>query len=356
MKILFEHDHLYYLPQFEPVIQKLKMTGKHDLFGSINISVPKIERDLFDFEMNRLGLENVHGNFEPQRRQILKEMNFDLIFVGNKSSLSSIKSVNSFSVMIYHGIGLKQSYYSDLTKDMDLICVESDERKAILEEKGFPAVSTGFTKLDGFDSIEKYKNEKVNVLYAPTYFPSSLQKTIPYLNPINGLDLKIKLHHFYWTNPTYIKIRLLLELAIQAQSNIEIIQFEHYNILPFYAKADLMISDISSTLFEYLVMNRPIIQTTYSTLRLKYKLFPDKLKKRMDHDRLAQINFTTRCNSPEQLNGLIQESLHNPSTNSDERKNAKTKFLGRCDGQAAQRVLNALESFGIPIGESDSIG
>ena len=76
----------------------------------------------------------------------------------------------------------------------------------------------------------------------------------------------------------------------------------------------------------------------------------------MDHDRLAQINFTTRCNSPEQLNGLIQESLHNPSTNSDERKNAKTKFLGRCDGQAAQRVLNALESFGIPIGESDSIG
>ena len=60
MKILFEHDHLYYLPQFEPVIQKLKMTGKHDLFGSINISVPKIERDLFDFEMNRLGLENVH--------------------------------------------------------------------------------------------------------------------------------------------------------------------------------------------------------------------------------------------------------------------------------------------------------
>jgi|TARA_B110000495_G_scaffold150199_1_gene133122 hypothetical protein len=353
MKILFEHDHLYYLPQFEPVIQKLKLMGKHDLFGSLNVSVPKIERNLFSFEMERLGIENVPGNFEPQRRRILKEMNFDLIFVGNKSSLSAIKTNNSFSVMIYHGIGLKQSYYSDLTKDMDLICVESEERKAILEEKGYPAVSTGFTKLDGFDSIEKYKNEKVNVLYAPTYFPSSLQKTIPYLNPINGLDLKIKLHHFYWTNPTYIKIRLLLELAIQAQSNIEIIQFEHYNILPFYAKADLMISDISSTLFEYLVMNRPIIQTTYSTLRLKYKLFPDKLKKRMDQDRVSQIDFTTHCDSPEQLSGIIQESLNKPTIKSGEREIAKNKFLGRCDGNASERVINALESAGIPIGERD---
>jgi hypothetical protein len=53
------------------------------------------------------------------------------------------------------------------------------------------------------------------------------------------------------------------------------------------------------------------------------------------------------------LNGLIQESLHNPSTNSDERKNAKTKFLGRCDGNASERVINALESAGIPIGERD---
>ena len=64
MKILFEHDHLYYLPQFEPVIQKLKLMGKHDLFGSLNVSVPKIERNLFSFEMERLGIENVPGNFK----------------------------------------------------------------------------------------------------------------------------------------------------------------------------------------------------------------------------------------------------------------------------------------------------
>ena len=52
-------------------------------------------------------------------------MNFDLIFVGNKTSLGAIKANNSFSIMIYHGIGLKQSYYTDLTNDMDLVCVES---------------------------------------------------------------------------------------------------------------------------------------------------------------------------------------------------------------------------------------
>ena len=150
MRILFELQHLYYLAQFESVICKLRDYYNHDLFISLNLSVPKIERDLFNQEVKRLKIESIKANFEPQRKRILKEMKFDLIFVGNKSSILDIKAKNSFVIMIYHGIGVKASYYNDLTKNMDLICVESGDRETILRKMNFNAVNTGFPKFDLF--------------------------------------------------------------------------------------------------------------------------------------------------------------------------------------------------------------
>ncbi len=116
MKILFEHQHLYYLPQFEPMINVLKARGHNGLFGSICESVPDMEKNVFQENMDRLGLKTIQANFEPQRCRILKDEKFDLIFIGNKTSLNSIAVADSFVVMIYHGIGLKQSYYTDLTE------------------------------------------------------------------------------------------------------------------------------------------------------------------------------------------------------------------------------------------------
>ena len=151
MKILFEHEHIYYLPQFEPIIHELKKRGEKNIFGAISNKVPDMERELFNSEMGRLGVQLVTSKSETDRLSQLKGMNFDLIFIGNKNTLPKIKNSNSFSVMVYHGIGLKQSYYTDLTKEMDLICVESQHRKDQLNMANFNAVNTGFTKLDLID-------------------------------------------------------------------------------------------------------------------------------------------------------------------------------------------------------------
>ena len=42
--------------------------------------------------------------------------------------------------------------------------------------------------------------------------------------------------------------------------NIYLVPNEQFDIIPFYRIADLLVSDISSTMFEYLPLNRPIIQ------------------------------------------------------------------------------------------------
>lgn len=353
VKILFEHDYLYYLPQFEPIINHLKRQNHLRIYASLNESVSSQEKKIFQFECDKLGVERIRGNFEPQRRRIIKEMDFDLIFTGNKSSLSAIKGKNSYCIMVYHGIGLKQSYYSDLSNDLDLICVESTIRKKELFKYGIDTVVAGFTKLDLLKQNKSLSNGEKTILYAPTYFPSSLQKTIPVLSDFKDVNVKIKLHHFYWTHARYISIRDQLEERIVPIPNIEIVPFEHYSILPLFNDADLLISDLSSTLFEFLPLNRPIIQTTYYSLRMKYKLFPFLLNKRLDESRMSQIDFTTLCHQPEDLWLKCQESLMNPDELSTERTRAQNKFLGACDGQATSRLIKALNERGIPIGEGD---
>lgn len=355
MKILFEHQHLYYLPQFEPIIIQLKKVGCNNLYGSLSVSVPKIEKDLFNDEMLRLGLEVVEGNFEPQRRRILKEMQFDIIFVGNKTSLGTIKSERSFSVMIYHGIGLKQSYYTDLSKKMDLICVESSSRNKNLQNMGFNSFETGFTKLDFLKKPDNIKIRKLShprVLYAPTFFPSSLHKTIPYLKKLTDFKIQIKLHHFFWTNPRYIKICSALKEEIKDLDHISLAPFEEYNILKFFPSSDLLISDFSSTIFEFLKLNRPIIQATYFNRRFKYKLFPKLLNKRMDQARESSINFTLKCDSPRILYDKINISLSNINALHTERLLACKAFLGNTNENASQKVLDAIISNGIPIGDA----
>ena len=51
--------------------------------------------------------------------------------------------------MVYHGIGLKQTYYRDITDRIDIRVVESKERYDILQKQGQKnLVLTGYSKCD----------------------------------------------------------------------------------------------------------------------------------------------------------------------------------------------------------------
>lgn len=354
MKILFEHEHLYYLPQFESIIYELRNRGEKNLFGSISLKTPQMEQNLFQNEMSRLGLEVLKFDSELERLKYFKKMNFDLIFVGNKNTLTNIKGKDSFVVMIYHGIGLKKSYYTDLTKEMDLICVESKHRENLLNDLGYNVVNTGFTKIDLLKKNLKVKPGTIpTILYAPTFFPSSLQKTIPYLSTLSDFNVKIKLHHFFWTNSRYTSIRRELEDVIKNINNVNLYTFESYNIMKLYPQANILISDFSSTIFEYLIFNRPIIQTTYYTKRLKYKIFPSSLKKRIDKKRAKEIDFVFNCDLPELLPNFVCEANNNPNKHLNERAAGLKRFLGDSKLNSAKNVVDALISNGISIGQTN---
>ena len=167
---------------------------------------------------------------------------------------------------------------------------------------------------------------------------------------IDHFNVLIKLHHFFWTKKKYIIQKDALENEIKKLKNIKIVPFECHNILDLFHQSNALITDFSSAIFEYLVMDNPIVQTNYYSLRLKYRLFPALFKRRMDHERQKQINFSFICSEPEELNVVVEKALENTKRLSGERKNALKKFLGEVDFKCADRILEAIIHSGISIG------
>ena len=136
IKILFETHHLYYLPNFEPIINELKKRGNYD----VNISMPQYinesEKVLFQSACNLLKLNIISGQDEESRIEKIVSSKFDVIIVGNVGQLNKIVSKSTIAVMVYHGIGLKQSYYKDIDDRINIRAVESKSRLNKLIEQG----------------------------------------------------------------------------------------------------------------------------------------------------------------------------------------------------------------------------
>ena len=127
-KILFETHHLYYLPNFFPVIDEFRNRGSYDIQISMPQYINKRERSLFKSACNNFDLSIIGAEDEESRIKKILSVQFDIIIVGNVGQLNKIVSASTLTVMVYHGIGLKQSYYKDIDKRINIRAVESESR------------------------------------------------------------------------------------------------------------------------------------------------------------------------------------------------------------------------------------
>lgn len=102
---------------------------------------------------------------------------------------------------------------------------------------------------------------------------------------------------------------------------------EPYNIYPLLASADILISDASSTIWEFLVLNRPIVLLNeFAILELKE----------------SQPNVGFRV-SADKIEKSIIQYLGNPGLYKEERTAECRKVHYKFDGNAARRAVDALE-------------
>ena len=139
-------------------------------------------------------------------------------------------------------------------------------------ETGWPRQDWIFQNLHTFDEeksrlLQQHQREKL-VLYAPTFSPSLT--SLPHLKA--GLDrlvqekdilLLLKFHPLTrqeWTD----------EYREWAASQRHVIWIDDHNITKYQLMADVMISDTSSTVYEFLLLNKPVI--TFQTVAKRYLL------------------------------------------------------------------------------------
>ena len=157
IKVLFENHHLYYLPNFIPIIDVMIKRMDYDIYASIPAMMPEGEKNIFTNALKKMNIKMIISDDENERVKIIKNEKFDIIIVGNVGQLNNIVDNETLAVMVYHGIGLKQSYYNDIDNRIDLRSVESKSRMLELKKHGHQnLVLTGFTKCDPLVKSENF--------------------------------------------------------------------------------------------------------------------------------------------------------------------------------------------------------
>lgn len=358
MKVLFETHHLYYWPNFMPVVQEMLRREKFE----INVSIPKrtisIQENILFDACKEIGVQFITADTEEERIFLLSENNYDIIVVGNVGQLNKIIRSDAVAVMVYHGIGLKNSYYNDVDNRINIRSVESLARYDELKSHGHNNLFlTGFTKLDRLSSISnnfidniksslKIDPRKKTILYAPSFYPTSIEKICPFLpDLIKDYNLIIKLHGFSWEQKKYLYQNVICSTLSQNNKGIYLLPNDCYDIIPYYILSDILISDISSTMFEYLALNKPIIQARCYSLKLRHRIFYNRFMKKMDFERQESVDFAYQISDPADLLSRVYFALDNINEMSQLRKEASDYYLMNADGKASSRLVDEIENY-----------
>ena len=201
-------------------------------------------------------------------------------------------------VQLFHGLGVEKKSHYKIRHFFDIYCtsgpyVTQRFKKLQKKYKYFSILETGWPKVDyilKYDSAglkEKYgvADDKTVILYAPTFSKKmeSASELPPHLkNTIRENEIWILKFHELMDKHVIEQIEKI------DSGNIRVI--ETYDVTPLLHLADVMVSDTSSVIYEFMVLNKPVV--TYKT-----RSRPEKA-----------INIT----NPEDLRAAIDKALSEP--------------------------------------------
>jgi len=351
LKVIFDTKSLYYLPQYLPVNSELLKNKIEVMFVFYRNAHEDIIKNII--EDNRLSA--VWVNDEDEAITLYEENKADWVFFANAFPYLDRLHKVSKTAQLGHGIGPKASYYTKSKQSMSVRFVEGGYRKSRLDSmySGDEFVDVGFCKMDPIINGELSKEEiikqygldpnKPTILYAPTFYPSSIER-FPKKWPAEykEYNVLIKPHYFSITKKLYKKQSALLN-HWATFDNVYLAKVEDHSLLPFMAVSDVLISDASSALFEFALLNKPVIWCDFLKLRWNYRgVFSYKFKRRMDQDYGDYANIAVHAKTYRTLKSLVVDQLENPSKLEVIRLALAEKLAGKTDGLASHRIVEYL--------------
>ena len=327
ISILFDVYHLYHLAQFDPLIDLLENDNRFKIFFSTSSKNRREEIEICTSILNkRKGSFIFHEN-ENIRKTKIKKLNLDVFICGwSRYEIESYVSKTTLVIMIYHGIGVKPSYWRDNNKRLDVRFVEGQYRIDQLRKHGVDTdlVLTGYIKLDSLfnKNSNYYKDKKESlgldkskktILYAPTFYPSSLEKLGLSLGDItSGYNLIIKPHMWTYYLDSFGGISLkgqknLIFKLIDQFDHIRLLEPAEYNVTPYYKISDIF----------------------------QKRLYKRRLDKEMN-DEIEKFCFL--ADNVEQLPLVIDNALNQNNNHTPLIKEYQKKMLYKLDGSASIRA------------------
>ncbi len=312
----------------------------------------------------------IRAGFEPEELEQIKELSLpmyerpqdfqpDITFIAD-SVYPWVRGCGKL-VHIGHGLLSKGQYYTDTPtarreEEADLVCVPGKHHQKIMRRIiSKPVIATGMAKLDPLFSgeisrqtvLKKYglPGHKKYILFAPTFndelsaIPHVKEKIADIL-PEEAV-LLIKLHGS--TRAEYKEMYRKLPFK-----NPRVIYVDDLDISPFLALADVLITDVSSTMFEFAALDKPVVLFDSPNWG-KYENYNPK------DIEFTWRDFALRTNTLEEMGEAVKRSLEQPAEFSGIRtKYTQLLLANQKDGRAAQRIVEAAHSLIQEPAESSS--
>ncbi|MBL4666123.1 MAG: CDP-glycerol glycerophosphotransferase family protein [Sneathiella sp.] len=277
----------------------------------------------------------------------------DLVFVANMQAIK-MRDMIPGAKFIYtrHGL-ISKNFVYEAASSCDFVCVSSEgQQKQFVEQGQFKKEQVWVTGYAQMDPLFWDKELSINlplrpnhkcVLYAPTFTGglSSIPMMLPNLNAaffehMKDVDFVIKTHPLTrHANADWIS--KLKEIAAKFD-HVHLVDDIAPEIVPLLSRADVLISDVSSVMFQYLALNRPIIALNN----------PDRFTvKEYDPSGIEWLwrDMALEIENVSELASAVKECLSNPSVKQTRREEYRNSLFGTLtDGRTGQRVLEYVQN------------
>ena len=308
----------YSFGSLEPVMQVLK-EKKYEYIWFVRTAI----LDKFPYQEQRF----------TSKIEDLVRFNSDAIFVPGNEVPHYLRGVKT---QVFHGLAGEKKGHFRIRNYFDLYLTQGPYftkwfSKAATKHKDFNVVQTGWSKLDVYGkALHKYDSDKLAllkkskakkiILYAPTFSPSltsapHLLTQIEELAKSKEYLIVIKFHDLMAEDliDSYKKLSMSFE---------NVLFIEERNIIKYLLIADLMISDTSSVVYEFLLLDKPVITFKNNSLAIKWD---------------NQLSFDGL------VNRVAENLLEDPFK--QQRLKILNEYHPYTDGNSAKRMVDAVEEY-----------
>jgi CDP-glycerol glycerophosphotransferase (TagB/SpsB family) len=346
MQIAFYVEYPYYFPHFLPIAEAFEKKEHQVIFVLSSNQNTKLILKIA--EKNNL----IHTLDENK----LYDKEIDVVLFANH--FSKIENIKAKKIFMDHGVGTKHCDYERALLEYDMVLVEGNYRFKMLTNNfatyANKVKKVGFSKLDSVIHIsqeeknryiQKYNIDetKQTILYAPTFFPSSIEKmsdTFP--EDFKEYNIIVKPHYLSLHRSRYKKQQEKFNIW-KKYDNCEVCDASEYSLVPFLALCDVMISDESSAIFEFTALGKPVILNRFLKLRWSYYLNPNKLLKRMDAGIDSYRKIGDNAKTYDEMLYMTHDNMINKNKYKATREMFREEICGVVDGKVSQHIVNEIE-------------